>query len=222
MSQYTKDELQQFKRKRLLSIIKKNGFDQDINGEYQTKKGTLARNLKSDRYIQLILDGQLQRNDEDTKCDDQEEREGNEEEDSDEDEDEDVDEEGYQNDDERDEDAWGYPDYETYGEWKSQYIASGKERYGVGTCWDERDHGECLDPHCQYQHERYHVSSNHNNRRPRSNIRMTWGKHNGKLIHEIPRNYMLWIQREIGGANLDSNGIVVAREIRRVWSDIFD
>ena len=143
MSGFTKAELQKFKRKRLLSIIKSHRLDQNIDKEYQKKDGTLAKNLKSDTYIQLILDGQLQNNDEN--------RNNN-----------------------------RAP--AQFNQWKDDdYIELNKQRYGVGRCWDEQRHGYCGNPHCSYDHRSHHVTSNHNNRRPQSNIKMNWGKYKGTL-----------------------------------------
>ena len=39
------------------------------------------------------------------------------------------------------------------------------------------------------------------------------------IIHEIPQTYVLWMNREV---DLDAGGLVVAREIKRVWSDVYD
>ena len=107
-----------------------------------------------------------------------------------------------------------------FNQWKDDdYIEINKQRYGVGRCWDEQRHGYCGNPHCSYDHRSHHATSNHNNRRPQSNIRMNWGKYKGTLIHEIPQNYILWMNREV---DLDAGGLVVAREIKRVWSDVYD
>ena len=97
--------------------------------------------------------------------------------------------------------------------WKEQYIAKGKKKHGVGVCWDEREVGECLDEDCPYAHHGYH-----SNGRPQSTMQMNFGKYEGRLIHNVPINYIRWLKKE---NVLDTKDDEFAEEVRRVWSNVF-
>eukprot|EP01083_Nonionella_stella_P194598 717656_1 len=189
--QLSEEKLHEMKRKELLRIIKRNGFDNEIEESLQKGDGTLAKNLKKEIYVQLILDQQ----DEPDTFDHSESH----------------------NSDTQSIDLQ-YPNYVTFEAWMHDHIEERKHKYGVGVCWDLMEHGMCYNSNCSYQHPRSSQRNRNHNQHNQSSMTMYFGKHKGKLLHEIPRSYVLWMERE---NVLDDKSANFVREMRRVWSDIF-
>merc|ERR1712113_1321026 len=101
----------------------------------------------------------------------------------------------YDNDDVEYEDDYGYPDYVGFDEWKDRYIQTGKKKYGTGYCWDFLEFGECGDPHCRFKHSLPSTRNKSAGNNKKSTLRMHFGKHRGKLLHEIPRSYVVWMEK---------------------------
>eukprot|EP01084_Bolivina_argentea_P280623 479941_1 len=204
---FTKEELQKLKKNRLISIIQRNGFDEQIGESLQKKDGTMSKNLKKEMYVQLILEKQHpdstvdnSHQENELKYDEENESDNN-------------------NEYESYDDAMDAMQYVTFEEWMHDHIEDGKRKYGVGMCWEFMENGYCHNTSCSYKHPQSSHNNNHNtNHNNQCNVQIHFGKHRGKFLHEIPRSYVLWMKRE---NVLEKKSAYFAAEMRRVWSDVF-
>eukprot|EP01083_Nonionella_stella_P065598 172037_1 len=109
--------------------------------------------------------------------------------------------------------AYDCQDYVTFGEWKDGYIKQGKQKWGVGRCWDFCEFGYCDDPTCRFKHDRF-ISPN-----PKvSKVIMHFGKHRGKPLHQIPHSYVKWMANNnvLSGQKDD-----FVNEMKRIFPNMF-
>eukprot|EP01084_Bolivina_argentea_P068227 124159_1 len=94
----------------------------------------------------------------------------------------------------------------------SDYIDSGLTQYGGGICWEYQQHGMCMQgSDCEFEHVDFASS------RPISQIRIPFGKHLGKYLHEIPISYAVWMKKN---KVLKQKPDAFVKEVKRVWYDI--
>ena len=110
-------------------------------------------------------------------------------------------------------DDYGAPDeYIGFDERRTDHVNNGKKRWGVWACWEFESYGHCHNPHCKYEHSPVET------KKKKSTMTMGFGKHRGKLLHNIPRDYLQWMAKN----NVLSNKYPkFVSEMKRLFPDIF-
>lgn len=109
--------------------------------------------------------------------------------------------------------------YVGFHEWKNNYIARGKRRWGVGQCWDFCKFGYCDDPNCKFEHSKVKITPKLSGKR--STMIMPFGEHRGKLLHDLPQRYAKWMAKKGTFMKPDRYPRFVS-EMKRLFPGVFN
>eukprot|EP01084_Bolivina_argentea_P154581 269441_1 len=122
--------------------------------------------------------------------------------------------------------------------WKQNYITQEKRELSVGingTCWEFIRNGYCSNLiACPYQHTtKSEINVNEDTKDKKetreeeesekehiSEMRIEFGKHKGKHLHELPKPYIMWLKNRSNILSNKPRSFVM--ELKRAWPSVFE